>query len=49
VEIAWPSGTKDLLKNLEANNLYVIQEGGKVLKTMPMRPASAVAKPNGAR
>jgi hypothetical protein len=48
VEIAWPSGTKDLLKNLEANNLYIIQEGGKVLKTMPMRPTSAVTKPNGA-
>jgi hypothetical protein len=48
VEIAWPSGTKDLLKNLEANNLYIIQEGGKVLKTMPMRPTSSVAKPNGA-
>jgi hypothetical protein len=40
VEITWPSGTKDLLKNLEANHLYVIQEGGKVLKTMPMHPSS---------
>jgi enediyne biosynthesis protein E4 len=41
VEITWPSGTKDQLKNLQANNLYVIQEGGKVLKTMPMQPAKA--------
>ena len=36
VEIVWPSGQKDALKDLAANNLYVIEEGGKVLKTMPM-------------
>ncbi len=36
VEIAWPSGTKDTLKALAANHLYVIQEGGKVLKAMPI-------------
>jgi hypothetical protein len=48
VEIAWPSGTKDLLKNLDANHLYVIQEGGKVLKTMPMHPSSTSGKPAGA-
>jgi hypothetical protein len=40
VEIAWPSGARDSLKNLEANHLYVVQEGGKVLKTMAMQPAS---------
>jgi hypothetical protein len=34
VEIQWPSGTKDVLKDLTANHLYVIQEGGKILKTM---------------
>jgi hypothetical protein len=39
VEIAWPSGTKDQFKNLQANHLYVVQEGGKILKTMPMQPA----------
>lgn len=39
VEITWPSGTKDALKALAANQLYVIQEGGKVLKTMPLGPA----------
>jgi hypothetical protein len=38
IEITWPSGTKDTLNNLAVNNLYVIQEGGKVLKTMPMGP-----------
>ena len=33
VEIRWPSGTVDTLKDLAVNRLYVIQEGGKVLKT----------------
>jgi enediyne biosynthesis protein E4 len=36
VEIVWPSGVRDHLKDLPANALYVVQEGGKVLKTMPM-------------
>ena len=36
VEIGWPSGAKDTLKGLAANHLYVIQEGGKVLRTMPL-------------
>jgi hypothetical protein len=33
VEIAWPSGTKDVWKDLEANWLYVLEEGGKIIKT----------------
>jgi hypothetical protein len=36
VEIAWPSGNKDTLKDLAANHLYVIEEGGKILKTVAM-------------
>jgi hypothetical protein len=36
VELSWPSGKKDVLRNLAANRLYVIEEGGKVLKTMAM-------------
>ena len=40
VEIAWPSGTKDVLKDLASGHLYVIEEGGKVLKTMAMGSAS---------
>ena len=36
VEIAWPSGAKDALRDLQANRLYVIEEGGRLLKTMPM-------------
>jgi hypothetical protein len=39
VEIVWPSGVRDHLKDLPANALYVVQEGGKVIKTMAM-PAS---------
>ncbi len=47
IEIQWPSGAKDTLKDLAANNLYVIQEGGKLLKTMPMgpKPDSPAVKP----
>ncbi|HEV2576943.1 MAG TPA: CRTAC1 family protein [Acidobacteriaceae bacterium] len=36
VEILWPSGTHDTLNDLAANSLYVVQEGGKVLKTVAM-------------
>ena len=36
VEIAWPSGAKDSLKDLAANHLYVIEEGGKILRTVAM-------------
>ncbi|MGC2480168.1 MAG: CRTAC1 family protein, partial [Candidatus Sulfotelmatobacter sp.] len=32
VEIRWPSGTVDTLKDLDVNHLYVIEEGGRVLK-----------------
>lgn len=34
VEIRWPSGTVDSLKDLEVDRLYVIEEGGKVLKRL---------------
>jgi hypothetical protein len=40
VEISWPSGAKDTLRDLAANHLYVIEEGGAVLKRMPMGAAS---------
>jgi hypothetical protein len=36
VEITWPSGQKDTLRDLAANRLYVIEEGGKILKTTAM-------------
>jgi hypothetical protein len=40
VEIDWPSGTKDTLHDLAANRLYVIEEGGKILRTVAMGTVS---------
>ena len=37
VEIIWPSGQHDTLKNLKANNTYTIEEGGKILSTRPFK------------
>jgi hypothetical protein len=39
VEIRWLSGQVDQLKDLEVNRLYVIQEGGKILKSEVLVPA----------
>ncbi len=33
VEITWPSGQRDTLRNLKANATYTIEEGGKILTT----------------
>ncbi len=44
VEIQWPSGAKDVLKGLAANQLYVIEEGGRLVRTVAMGSAAA-AKP----
>ena len=43
VEIRWPSGVVDTLKDLDVNRLYVIEEGGKILKN----EALAAAKKKG--
>lgn len=43
VELSWPSGARDVLHDLTANRLYVIEEGGKVLKTMMMSRPSGKA------
>ena len=45
VEISWPSGAKDNLTDLPANHLYVIQEGGKILKTIAMGTPPKSGKP----
>jgi hypothetical protein len=37
VEIRWPSGTVDMLKDLDVNRLYVVEEGGRILKTEAWR------------
>jgi hypothetical protein len=39
VEIRWPSGAVDSLKELDVNRLYVIEEGGKILKNEALAPA----------
>jgi hypothetical protein len=43
VEIRWPSGVVDMLKDLDVNRLYVIEEGGKVLKSEALAPAKKKA------
>lgn len=40
VEIRWPSGNIDTLTDLALNRLYVIQEGGKILKSETFTHAS---------
>jgi hypothetical protein len=32
IEVRWPSGVVDTLKDLDVNRLYVVEEGGKILK-----------------
>jgi enediyne biosynthesis protein E4 len=44
IEIGWPSGATDKLPDLAANHLYVIQEGGKILKTVVMGPKTSETK-----
>jgi hypothetical protein len=44
VEIRWPSGQVDQLMNLDANQLYVIQEGGKIQKSGPLPAAKTQLK-----
>ncbi len=39
VEIRWLSGQVDQIKDLDVNRLYVIQEGGKVLRSEELMPA----------
>jgi hypothetical protein len=44
VKIVWPSGQVDVWKDLSANVLYVLQEGGKTLKSMKMGVQPVVSK-----
>ena len=37
VEITWPSGQRDTLRNLKANNSYTIEEGGRILASKPIK------------
>jgi hypothetical protein len=40
VEISWPSGIKDKISDLASNQLYVIEEGGSIVRRVPMGPKS---------
>jgi len=37
IEITWPSGQKDVPRNLKANATYTVQEGGKILASRPFK------------
>ncbi|HXC42669.1 MAG TPA: CRTAC1 family protein [Candidatus Dormibacteraeota bacterium] len=37
VEIQWPSGEHDILKNLAMNSTYTVEEGGKILNARPFK------------
>jgi hypothetical protein len=41
VEIRWPSGTVDTLKDLDVHRLYVVEEGGRILKSETLVGARA--------
>jgi len=41
LEIRWLSGQIDQLTDLEVNQLYVVQEGGKILQSGPLQKAKA--------
>jgi hypothetical protein len=47
VEIRWLSGQVDQVKNLDVNQLYVIEEGGKILKSGPIGKVKAQGKLKG--
>ncbi len=39
IEVRWLSGQVDQWKNLDVNRLYVLQEGGKLLRAETLKPA----------
>src|ERR1700691_1555199 len=39
VRVSWLSGQVDQFRDLEVNRLYVLEEGGKILKSDPLTPA----------
>jgi hypothetical protein len=47
LEIRWLSGQVDQLRNLEVNQLYVIQEGGKILKSGALAKATTPTQGKG--
>lgn len=44
VEIAWPSGASDIIRDLPADNVYTVVEGRGVRERLPLPPVSAAPK-----
>ncbi len=43
IEIQWPSGAKEELKNIPADAIYTIVEGQKIQNTVKLPPPGASA------
>jgi len=43
VEIRWPNGSIEILRNLGADNIYTIVEGHGVTSTVKLAPTNALA------
>jgi hypothetical protein len=46
VEVEWPSGKKETISNLAANQLYVLKEGSGVAESKPLPMATPAASPS---
>ena len=44
VEVRWLSGQVDRFNNLAANQLHILQEGGRVLKSSPLPQSKTISK-----
>jgi len=44
LEIRWPSGKLEVIKNLEADKFYSIEEGQGIVAPEKIRPLAASAK-----
>jgi hypothetical protein len=45
VEVRWLSGQVDQFRNLDVNQLHVLQEGGKILKSSALPQIKSSSKP----
>jgi len=45
LEIRWPSGAVETLKNLEADKFYNVLEGQGIVAAEKIRPADAAKRP----
>jgi hypothetical protein len=45
VEVRWPSGTVDVIKNLDADRIIYIEEGRGMVRSLPYAPPWGNRKP----